>query len=116
MKPRILVPYDFSTYSERALAWAADLQRGLERSMRQAALRNGSQASVVVRILARPVGDTILDAARDMGAELIVMGTHGRSGARRVILGSVAENVLRQAQCPVVTLHAAGDGDGRLAP
>ena len=82
--------------------------------MREAALRYGSQASAKVLIFPCPVGETILDAARKTGAELIVMGSHGRSGVRRVLVGSVAEQVLRHAECPVVTLRTAGDGDGRV--
>lgn len=50
----------------------------------------------------------ILDAVRESGADLIVMGTHGRSGMTRVLLGSVAEAVLRQAPCPVLTIKATG--------
>ena len=149
MRPKILVAFDFSASAERALAWAADLQKtsgagpiqvvhainarppgtgevslqvllpnqdeiaGLERSMVEAALRHGSPASAKVLIASSGVGDIILDAARSAGAELIVMGTHGRTGVRRLLLGSVAEHVLRHAGCPVVTVHAGRDGDGR---
>ena len=56
------------------------------------------------------VGDIILDAARADGAELIVMGTHGRTGIGRLLVGSVAEHVLRHADCPVVTVHAPHGG------
>ncbi len=38
-------------------------------------------------------------------ADLIVMGTHGRSGLKRLILGSVADRVIRTASCPVLTVH-----------
>jgi nucleotide-binding universal stress UspA family protein len=48
----------------------------------------------------------IVDAARTLGADLIVMSTHGRSGLSHVLLGSVAERVLRTAPCPVVTVPA----------
>jgi nucleotide-binding universal stress UspA family protein len=48
----------------------------------------------------------ILDAAREWPADLIVLGTHGRSGLPRLVLGSVAERVLRQAPCPVLTVPA----------
>ncbi len=47
--------------------------------------------------------EVILDVARN--CELIVMGTHGRSGISRAIMGSVAEHVLRDATCPVVTVR-----------
>ena len=43
----------------------------------------------------------------DEGVELIVMGTHGRSGLSRLLMGSVAEAVVRKATCPVLTLKQA---------
>jgi nucleotide-binding universal stress UspA family protein len=46
----------------------------------------------------------ILRVAEDDGCDLIVMGTHGRTGLRRLLMGSVAEQVLRQASCPVLTV------------
>jgi nucleotide-binding universal stress UspA family protein len=46
----------------------------------------------------------ILDQASDMKADLLVIGTHGRSGFERFVLGSVAEKVLRKASCPVMTV------------
>ena len=45
----------------------------------------------------------IVRIARKEGVEMIVMGTHGRSGLSRLIMGSVAESVMRQAPCPVLT-------------
>jgi nucleotide-binding universal stress UspA family protein len=49
----------------------------------------------------------ILRLAEDFRAEVIVIGTHGRSGLSRVVMGSVAEQVLRRAPCPVVTVKQA---------
>jgi len=49
----------------------------------------------------------ILRVAADRPCELIVMGTHGRSGIERLLLGSVAEQVIRQATCPVLTTKPA---------
>jgi nucleotide-binding universal stress UspA family protein len=46
----------------------------------------------------------ILEAAQELNAGLIIIGTHGRSGLARLLLGSVAEQVLRQASCPVLTV------------
>jgi nucleotide-binding universal stress UspA family protein len=45
-------------------------------------------------------------AAEELQPELIVMVTHGRTGVGRMLLGSVAEQVLRTAPCPVVTVKA----------
>ena len=48
----------------------------------------------------------IVHAAKELGASLIVMGTHGRTGLDRLLMGSVAEAVSRRARCPVLTLKA----------
>jgi nucleotide-binding universal stress UspA family protein len=47
---------------------------------------------------------TIVDVAARKGADLIVMGTHGRTGLAHVLLGSVAERVVRAAHCPVISV------------
>lgn len=46
----------------------------------------------------------ILQEATELGADLIVMGSHGRTGLGRVLMGSTAEQVSRRATCPVLTL------------
>ena len=51
--------------------------------------------------------EEILDAAAKEKADLIVMGTHGRRGASRLVLGSIASRVVGRAPCPVMTLRAA---------
>ena len=48
----------------------------------------------------------IVRLADEVGADLIVMGTHGRGGLGRLLMGSVAEGVMRKAPCPVVTVKA----------
>jgi nucleotide-binding universal stress UspA family protein len=48
---------------------------------------------------------TIVAAAKEGNYDLIVIGTHGRTGLPRVLLGSVAENVVRHAQCPVLSVR-----------
>ena len=63
---------------------------------------NGVPGRVLVK--SGPPWREIIDTARDEAAELIVIGTHGRSGLNRMLLGSVAERVVRQAPCPVVTV------------
>jgi universal stress protein A len=59
---------------------------------------------VVVRV-GRPF-EEILHVVADMHIDLIVMGTHGRSGLTHAMLGSVAERVVRLAPCPVLTVKA----------
>jgi nucleotide-binding universal stress UspA family protein len=45
-----------------------------------------------------------VELATNLGADLIVMGSHGRTGLAHVLLGSVAERTIRSAPCPVITL------------
>lgn len=80
---------------------------------RQLARRAAS--GVTVRTLIKE-GDAvaIINAvAVEVGADLIVMGTHGRTGLPRALIGSVAEKVVRTAHVPVLTMHA---GEQALAP
>ena len=53
--------------------------------------------------------DAIVRVAQDRKADLIVMGTHGRTGLQHVLLGSVAEKVVRLAPCPVLTVRHRQD-------
>lgn len=64
------------------------------------------------------VGDpapSILKKQRQLGVDLIVAGTHGRRGFSRLFLGSVAEQVIREASCPVLTVHGQAP-DAEHAP
>jgi nucleotide-binding universal stress UspA family protein len=81
----------------------------VEAELRQAlqAMRPPDPAVVVEHRLCRGDAATeIVALAEDLKADLIVMGTHGRTGLRRLALGSVAEAVLRRAPCPVLTVKA----------
>ena len=63
---------------------------------------------VAERRIGDPYGE-ILDYADTAGVDLIVMGTHGRSGLDRFLLGSVTEKVVRTADPPVLTVRLSGD-------
>ncbi len=68
----------------------------------------GGQAdSFEVRVVEALPADGIRQLAIQMNADLIVMGTHGRSGLNRWMLGSVAERVLRESPVPVLTVRSA---------
>ena len=54
--------------------------------------------------------EEIIETARRGGADLIVIGSHGYSGLKRVLLGSTAEKVVRHAGCPVLVVREHGDG------
>ena len=61
--------------------------------------------------------DMICQAAKELHADMIVMGTHGRRGISRALLGSVTESVVRQSPCPVLTVrpHTTGRHDEAAA-
>ena len=61
-------------------------------------------------VTSEPPVTGILDRARVVDADLLVMGTRGLSGLKHVVLGSVAERTLRMAPCPVLTVKADADG------
>jgi nucleotide-binding universal stress UspA family protein len=64
----------------------------------------GSPAQVEHRLEEGSPAEEILRVAKEGKCDLIVMGTHGRRGLGRLLIGSVAEQVMRRAPCPVVTV------------
>lgn len=81
-------------------------------------LRPAGAAGLPLRYSFR-VGDPareILAAASELRADLLVMGTHGRSGFERWVLGSVTERVLRKAPCPVLTVSRPDSGSDQAPP
>jgi nucleotide-binding universal stress UspA family protein len=58
-----------------------------------ARLGEGDAAEMILRVIA------------ELGCDLVVMGTHGRTGLARMLMGSVAEKVVRKARCPVLTVN-----------
>jgi nucleotide-binding universal stress UspA family protein len=51
------------------------------------------------------VGEKIVEYSQEIGADLIVMGTHGYKGLEKIMFGSVADKVVRSASCPVTTIN-----------
>jgi nucleotide-binding universal stress UspA family protein len=94
-------------------------ERVLARAQKQAAAAGVEARVHAVESLGRPVAQAVLKQARKVHADVIVLGTHGRRGLRRVLLGSDAESVLREATCPVLlvrdTREAGATGKGKTA-
>ncbi len=84
--------------------WISDSGRDRVRRLAQNLSSRGIQ--VGVRVVEGPAVRTILDAAKELKPDAIVMGTHGRKGLAHAFLGSVAERVVRGAKCPVITLKS----------
>lgn len=99
---------DYAGVSSSILSGLIDEQR---RSAREQLARLEKQFSKR-RIALRTVMQTgtpyqvIVDGAKRLKADLIVMATHGRTGVSHLLMGSVSERVVRTATCPVLTLHA----------
>ena len=87
--------------NERAAEMRADLDALARRASREMAVR------VTAVTLRGRVAESIVAHAADIGADLIVMTTHARSGVARALLGSVAEQVLRTASVPVLLVPPA---------
>ena len=83
-------------------------RRWIESALERRA-RSARSEGLLARALLRtgPAASTIVATANDEGADLLVVGTHSRSGLDRLIVGSVAERVVRLATCPVLVVKSA---------
>lgn len=120
----VATPPPFVSYGELQLALQSPdgYRRQLEDELRR---YEGAdpRTRVVHRLENGDPAAEILRVARETGSDLIVIGTHGRTGLGRLLMGSVAENVLRKAPCPVLTVKLppsatpalAGAGAGQAA-
>ena len=77
---------------------AADLAASL-------AKRSGTRVDLASILVEGDPRETVLEAAEEVDADLVIMGTHGRRGLRRALMGSVAESVVRECARPVMTVH-----------
>lgn len=98
------------------MAWAAPAteaaalreriyQEGRAKLADLAATIRESGVTVTTEVRSGPPSQEIIHAAVDYGADLIVMMTHGRTGLSHLVLGSIAEDVIRHARCPVLALR-----------
>lgn len=74
-------------------------------ALREQAASAGVPVTASVIETADPVHQAIIDYVNDHGVDLVVMGTHGRTGLNRFVLGSVTERTLRTSPVPVLTVH-----------
>ncbi len=96
--------------AETFMGWSSAAQEAAEIAARAGfdpLLARAKEAGVTARdvlLFGRPP-EEIVKAASAEAADIIVMGTHGRTGLRRLVLGSVAQQVITMAPCPVVTVR-----------
>jgi nucleotide-binding universal stress UspA family protein len=89
--------------ADRELGYASTIERAREELDRLAALVPESVKHVAGHLRLGSPDVEIAQLASDIGADCVVVGTHGRRGWDRLLLGSVAESLVRHAPCPVLT-------------
>jgi universal stress protein A len=99
----------------------ADLREALlneakERLEQRLAGLDNDRFHVTAEVYTGPTAKAITDYAKTAGIDLIVMGTHGRTGMAHLLLGSVAERVVRAAHCPVMTVRAPYEREREHVP
>lgn len=96
-----------------------DQARSEREAMLVKVVREAREAGVTAEFLVweGEPGDSIAAAAEAEHADIVVVGTRGRSGAERMLLGSVSDHVVRHADCPVLVVRASKrQADGSSAP
>jgi nucleotide-binding universal stress UspA family protein len=84
-------------------------QKQAEERLRASVPEADRARTTVVSVVATPYAE-ILDYASAHQVDLIVMGTHGRGGVSHMLLGSIAERIVRRAPCPVLTVRRPQHG------
>jgi nucleotide-binding universal stress UspA family protein len=90
-------------FAELQRAWVEVAKREFDALLKQRRLDTSVVSTHI--LIGRPDVE-IVRFAEEQGADLIVMGTHGYGGVKRLLLGSVADHVVRQASCPVLIVPA----------
>jgi nucleotide-binding universal stress UspA family protein len=101
--PMLALPIEGAVVSPAT--WATDLSNRWQKKLDESAERQRGQGVAVMGLLRNGiVHEEVHRAADAQDADLIVIGTHGRTGASRMLLGSAAERILRTATRPVLTV------------
>ncbi|MBK9710751.1 MAG: universal stress protein [Kouleothrix sp.] len=129
MYKRIMVPLDGSDLAQTALPHALEMCRAFGATLVLLHVRDARQGSaeasrryleytrrsyantdlsIELAVREGPVAEAIVQAAGDEQIDVVVMATHGRSGLKRVVYGSVAEHVLRVSAKPVLLVRVPG--------
>ncbi len=98
--------YAYIDYDSLQKALRDTGQRALAQAAEQARRLGATAETALLEAKGERIASVIESDARDWKADLIVLGTHGRSGLNRLLLGSVAEGVARVAQVPVLLVRA----------
>lgn len=95
-------------YQAVKMSWASgEPDRSLDETQNALQALADSCTGLETRVRAYPTDGApyILERAEELGADLIVLGSHGRKGLQHLLMGSVAEHVVHHARCPVMVVH-----------
>jgi nucleotide-binding universal stress UspA family protein len=97
--------FEGSVYSpeEQEKLWEAEQKEAYDELAVTAAALTGCE--ITRRVEVGDVATTICRVAEDLPADVIIVGSHGRTGLKRIVMGSVSEHVVRHAPCPVLVVH-----------
>jgi universal stress protein A len=91
---------DYESFQQRTLATEEEeLSKVIPENIKE------TLAVEEIAVTGQPVHHVIVDKAKELGVDIIVIATHGRTGLAHVFLGSVAEHVVRHAPCPVFVIR-----------
>ncbi len=99
-----MTPEEIETENDAALARG---QSNIDATIEALRAGPGLPAGLETRVLGGQPGPALCHLASDTGAIAVVMGSSGRGGIRRAVLGSVSDHVVRHAPCPVVVTRAS---------
>lgn len=99
-------PYESFLTPENLVAVEKNIQDEVERDFKKLLKGQGIPTQTVIRTGAPFV--EIIDYAKTESIDLIVMGTHGRGSIEHILIGNVAEKVVRKSPCPVMTIRPKG--------
>lgn len=88
---------------ETDLVWAEKAAKGHLEAIARERL-SGVRYEPIIHVSGNP-GKTIVEVEKDLGADLLVMATHGFTGVFHILLGSITERMVRESSCPVLSLH-----------
>jgi len=103
-----VVPWTVAAVPIDASQVLAELKQSATTRLQQLAREKltGTVANEIVVTVATNPGSEVVRIARELKADVVIMATHGRKGLSHLVLGSVAERVVRESPCPVLTLRA----------
>ena len=109
-EPHVVLPYDASGMAGAAVVpddimAMQDELREEGQAVADAAAASLGIADVETRILVGDPGRAICELADELGATVVVLGTRGRGGLARAVMGSVSDHVIRHAPCPVLVTN-----------